>query len=130
MRRLVILVLLMLGASASAFDAAHWIHVKGGSWDPTPATLAELETALQPALPPAARNRGRLPKWDEYTFQYQGRTTLLGRTFVYVNAFCSHDGRNLDQEWVSVFDGGACYFSAKYDPAMKQIYGLEVNGVG
>ena len=32
-------------------------------------------------------------------------------------------------DWVSVFDGGACYFSAKYDPAKKRIYDLEVNGV-
>jgi hypothetical protein len=27
-------------------------------------------------------------------------------------------------------DRGACFFSAKYDPATKQLYDLEVNGVG
>lgn len=115
--------------AALAFNSAHWIHVKGGAWDPTSGVLAELEAALRPALAAAARNRGRLPKWDEYTFQYQGRTTLLGRKFVYVNAFCSHEGRDLTQDWVIVLDGGACYFSAKYDPATKLIYDLEVNGV-
>jgi hypothetical protein len=26
-------------------------------------------------------------------------------------------------------DGGACYFSAKYDPERKIIYDVEVNGV-
>ena len=78
---------------------------------------------------PAAQNRGRLPPWSEYTFQYQGRATLLGRKYVYVNAFCGHESRSLDREWIAVMDGGACYFSAKYDPATKLVYDLLVNGV-
>jgi hypothetical protein len=123
-------VVAMWAVSAFAFDSAQWINVKGGTWSPTPGALADLEAALRPTLIPAAQKRGRLPKWEEYTFQYQGRSTLLGRQFVYVNALCSHEGRNLSQDWVTVFDGGACYFSAKYDPATKRIYDLVVNGVG
>jgi hypothetical protein len=129
MRRYVILLLLIVGASASALDVERWIQVRGGSWDPTAVALTQIETALKPALALAARNRGRLPGWREYTFQYQGRKTLLGRQFVYVNAFCNHESRDLAEDWVTVLDGGACYFSAKYDPETKQIYDLEVNGV-
>jgi hypothetical protein len=129
MRQYVILMLLMVGASASAIDAERWNRVGGGSWDPTPAALTELEAALKPALVLAARNRGRLPAWREYTFQYQGRKTLLGRQFIYVNAFCSHESRDLAQDWVTVRDGGSCYFSAKYDPETKRIYDLDVNGI-
>jgi hypothetical protein len=47
-----------------------------------------------------------------------------------VNAFCHIDSRRLDTEWVVVYDGGACYFSAKYDPTAKRVYDIEVNGVG
>jgi hypothetical protein len=119
----------MLAAHAMALDATHWIQVTGGSWQPTATMLSELEAALQPALAPAARNRGRLPKWNEYTFQYQGRTTLLGQKFVYVNAFCRQEGHSLDRDWVSVLDGGACFFTAKYDPDSKRVYDLHVNGV-
>jgi hypothetical protein len=130
MGRYVIPLLLMVGASAYALDGERWVQVKGGSWDPTPAALTEIETALKPALALAARNRGRLPDWREYLFQYQGRKTLLGRQFVYVNAFCSHENGDLAEDWVTVLDGGACYFSAKYDPITKRIYDLAVNGVG
>lgn len=119
----------MWAVAAFAFNPAHWIHMKGGTWDPAPGAMAEFEGALRPALTPAAQNRGRLPQWDEYRFQYQGRTTLLGRQFVYVNGFCNHEGRDLTHDWVTMLDGGACYFSAKYDPTTKRIYDLEVNGV-
>jgi hypothetical protein len=123
------LLFFIVGASASALDMERWVQVRGGSWDPTPSALTEIEAALKPAVALAARERGRVPGWSEYTFQYQGRRTLLGRHFVYVNAFCRHENRDLAQDWVTVLDGGACYFSAKYDPTTKQIYDLEVNGV-
>jgi hypothetical protein len=129
MRWYVAVAISMLAISAAAFDAEHWIQVKGGAWEPPPAVLAELEATLKPAVGPAAQNRGRIPPWTEYTFQYQGRATLLGRKFVYVNAFCRQQGRSLDREWVTVLDGGACFFSAKYDPGTKRIYDIAVNGV-
>ena len=34
-----------------------------------------------------------------------------------------------NKEWVEVYDGGACYFSGKYDPDKKLVYDLTVNGV-
>jgi hypothetical protein len=48
---------------------------------------------------------------------------------VYVNAFCFHTGTDLAREWVDIEDGGACFFSAKYDPQKKVVYDIRVNGV-
>lgn len=115
---------------AAAVDTGRWVRVHGGAWDPSPAILSELETALKPAVTSAARNRGRLAPWSEYTFQYQGRNSPLARRFVYVNAFCRYEGGSLSKEWVQIDDGGACFFSAKYDPDKKLIYDVEVNCVG
>jgi len=92
-------------------------------------TLSELDSALKPMVTSAAKNSGRLAPWNEYTFQYQGRSTPLGRKYVYVNAFCAHEDGDLKKEWVEVFGGGACFFRAKYDPDKKLIYDVEVNGV-
>ncbi len=78
----------------------------------------------------AAQGRGPLHDWADYTFQYQGRGTFLGYSYVYVNAFCSHTGTTLQTEWVHVMDGGACFFQFRYDPTSKHIYDLTVNGVG
>jgi len=76
-----------------------------------------------------ASGRGRLPDWKSYTFQYQGRRTMLGRKYVYINAFCDDPRHHSLTQWVEVFDGGACSFRAKYDPESKQVYDVEVNGV-
>jgi hypothetical protein len=92
-------------------------------------TLTELEAVLRPAIETASHNRGRLPPWHEYTFQYQGRASLLGQQYVYVNGFCSYSQGDLRAQWVEVFDGGACFFHAKYEPASKRLYDVVVNGV-
>ncbi len=82
------------------------------------------------ALVPAARNRGRIPKWSEYTFQYQGGRTITGSRYIYINALCEPSTRlRLDREWELVADGGACFFTGKYDVSKQKIYDLRVNGV-
>ena len=101
----------------------------GGSWSPDAAMLAQLEDLLKPAVATAARNRGQVPPWNEYHFQYQGRTSLLGHKYVYVNAFCRQTANDVSKDWVTVLDGGACYFSAKFDPDAKRVYDVAVNGV-
>ena len=72
-----------------------------------------------------------MPPWTDYTFQYQGQSSLIGRHYVLVNAFCesNRDQSSYRVTWVKVLDGGACYFSAKYEPGTKRLYDLEVNGV-
>ena len=106
-----------------------WVEVAGGTWKPTAQQLVEVESALKSEVPATAKNRGRLSEWSQYRFQYQGRITLLGRKFIYINAFCSAEHRSLDREWVEVMDGGACYFRAKWDTGAHKLYELSVNGV-
>jgi hypothetical protein len=129
MRRIVLI--LALAPTFAAADPPQWIEVGGGAWKPKPEVLSQAEAALRTAVPTAAANRGHLPEWHSYTFQYQGRSPLLGRRYVFVNAFCDDPAHhpNLAKTWVEVFDGGACFFSAKYDPDSHQLYDLAVNGI-
>jgi hypothetical protein len=129
MIRTLSLAALLLCASAAAFDSTRWIEVRGGTWEPSAAVLSELETALKPPVTAASQNRGKIPQWSAYTFQYQGRTQPLGQRYVYVNAFCFHTGTDLEREWVDIEDGGTCFFSAKYDPQKKVVYDIRVNAV-
>jgi len=105
-----------------------WIEVEGGAWKLDPNMISEVQLTLKSALPTAYG--GRLRKWDAYTFQYQGKTSVLGDRYVFVNAFCD-SSRNDDQmrtEWVEVFDGGTCYFHVEYDLKNKRLRNLLVNG--
>jgi hypothetical protein len=124
MTRALIVALILMCASAAAFDSTRWIPVKGGTWEPSAAVLSDLEAALKPSVTAASQNRGRIPLWSAYTFQYQGRTQLFGQRYAYVNAFCFHTGTHLEREWVNIEDGGACFFSAKYDPQKKVVYDI------
>ena len=130
MRALAVLLTLYLPTVAQAFDQSQWVEVSGGAWHPDTASLAKLETALMPAVNAASMNRGAMRAWNSYTFQYQGRESLLKISYVFVNAFCGASNVDARKTWVEVFDGGTCYFSAKYDPKGGRIYDVRVNGVG
>lgn len=124
---------ILLTALASTFaygiNVSQWVEVGGGAWHPDSQTLAKLETALIPAVTVASKERGDLRKWSSYTFQYQGRNLLLGKPYVFVNAFCGTEIVDIRTTWVEVFDGGTCYFSAKYNPNTQRVYDVRVNGV-
>jgi len=118
-----------MGILALALSMASWIHVPGGTWQPT-AHVAELRDGLEPfVMRAAAEQRKRLPAWSSYTFQYQGRTEQDAKT-IFINAFCSPAPRDVKTQFVLVLDGGACYFRVKYDPASKAFFDLEFNGDG
>ncbi len=127
MRLFAVIPLVLWSVSAAAFDAARWTRVNGGTWIPSPTELRKLEASVIPAVGSATQNMSRTPQWSEYAFQFQGRTGPRGQKFVFVNAFCRYDGGQLDVQWVTVDDGGACYFSAKYDPQDRRIYDLRIN---
>jgi hypothetical protein len=130
MRLFAVIALVLWSVSAAAFDPARWTRVNGGTWIPSPTELRKLEDSLIPAVRSATQNMSRTPQWSEYAFQFQGRTAPRGQKFVFVNAFCHSDGGPLDVQWVTVDDGGPCYFSAKYDLENRRIRDLRINGVG
>lgn len=118
-----------MGILALALSIASWIHVPGGTWQPT-AHAVELRDGLEPFVVRAAAEQGkRLPAWSSYTFQYQGQTEQSRKT-VFINAFCSPAPSDVKTQFVLVLDGGACYFRVKYDPAKKEFFDLEFNGDG
>lgn len=103
-----------------------------GSWEPSSALLEQVENALKLALPAASIGRGGMPMWNTYTFQYRGERSVLLHRFVAINAFCDGPANhpNWRRDWVFVYDGGACFFSAKFAPGSGRLYDLEVNGIG
>jgi hypothetical protein len=122
---------IILAASVSLVAAAappKWIEVDGGSWRLDPSVLSEVQVALRSALPTA--DGGKLRKRDAYTYQYQGKSSVRGNRYVFVNAFCStgRDDNQMRTEWVEVYDGGPCYFQIEYDLKAKQLRKLQVNG--
>ena len=129
MRASVVLLTLFLSTFGYSIDASQWVEVSGGAWRPDSVALAKLEAALVPAVIAASKDRGQMRKWSSYTFQYQGRKSLLGKPYVFVNAFCGTASADVRTAWVEVLDGGACYFSAKYDPKSNRVYDVQVNGV-
>jgi hypothetical protein len=127
---LVVALSLICTTAVAAIDPSKWIEVKGGSWKPDATMLSEIERALKSAVPIAAVNRGAMPPWTAYTFQFQGRSQVMGPRYIVINAFCegSRNDSTLKTTWVRVFDGGPCYFSAQYEPDSKRLYDLVVNG--
>ena len=122
-------VALSICSSALAFDASHWIEVRGGAWHPQASSLPDIDQVLKPAVAAATHGK-RPPAWKDYTFQFQGRVSPLGKRIVFINAFCDSAHYRLTETWVQVFGGGACFFSAKYDPERAGVYDLAVNGEG
>jgi hypothetical protein len=122
---------LVLSISCYALDSPKWIEMNGSGWKPDVEMLSELETKLKPVVLEKSVHRGRIHDWETYTFQYEGRSPLLREKYIYVNAFCDEpiNHPDLKNSWVMVFDGGACFFSAKYEPATKRLFDVKVNGV-
>jgi|SRR5690242_541380 len=117
--------------AAIAIAVGSWLHVPGGTWQPSAAVVADARAQLPAYAKQQASFKGLpLPSWSSYTFQYQGRTLpKSGRRVVYVNAFCTPPPSYAAQEFVSVTDGGTCYFEAYYDPAGKRFIGIAFHGL-
>jgi len=114
---------------AIAILVGSWIHVPGGTWQPSKAELSDAKAKIQPyAVAQAKLQHDDLSPWDAYTFQYQGRD-LHGRKIIYVNAFCSDAPDYATREMVLVLDGGTCYFRAFYDIQTKSFVGISFNGL-
>lgn len=129
MRTIAGIAALLVGAGVFSATPTRWTEVVGGAWHPDAKTLAVVDLALQVPVSDRALDRGGIRPWAEYSFQYQGRKTLMGKRYIYINAFCVHGVAQLDRVWVAAMDGGSCFFNAKYDPEKRLVYDLAVNGV-
>jgi hypothetical protein len=119
-----------LATNVSASAPSSWIHVKGGAWDPDEAVLLHLGASIQSYVTSEATRLGsKLPVWDQYRFQYQGRLDDKRKRIVLVNAFChSSADDKLESEFLFVDDGGPCFFTLEYDQETREFRSLRFNG--
>jgi len=115
--------------TGTALAENKWVHIKGGSWEPSATVLADIKKRLEPYVSNQAKLQARrLRKWREYLFQYQGGEEK-GRKYVFINALCRPDaGWKLEEDFYIVRDGGSCYFHLKYDPTRRRFAELTING--
>ncbi|WP_371184299.1 hypothetical protein [Xanthomonas sacchari] len=113
---------------ALAIAIGSWFSLPGGSWTPNTEDVAAARQQLEPYVTrQASIGKMRLPDWSSYTFQYQGQT-FRGDKVILINAFCRTPPATAATDMVVVFDGGPCYFRARWDPAEKIFLDVVFNG--
>jgi hypothetical protein len=124
-------------SDASRMHQKDHMPADGPYWTPRGDEIEELESELVPYLrshPFSVHEQDLIAavanRWPAYRRQYVGHTEK-GRRLVYLNAFCDSSARFhpcWHDTYVSVADGGPCYFQVSYDPASRQILRVWVNG--
>ena len=124
---------MLFSATASS---GTWTRVDGGTWLAEQPVADALRAAIRRQFDISSqlyktKHGLKTPLWDAYYFQYQG-ITRKGVKLVIVNAFCKSDrgGFDVTKEMWIVYDGGACYFHATYDPASDIVIDFRFNGIG
>jgi len=106
----------------------NWYEVRGGEWEVPAELLAEIVIGTERQL-----GTGRSivsGRAYGYTMQYQGRIQDNSRT-VKVMGACQVDKWTpamLSQQFLAMFDGGKCYFSAIYDIETRKFIRFSYNG--
>jgi len=99
-------------------------------WTPSTEEIARLEVQLKPYLEGVTTPKAKViaAKLGHYKRQYLGYT-VGGKKWIFVNSFCSWTE---DESWrdtiIIVKDGGACFFSVRYDVSRSQFNQLQING--
>jgi hypothetical protein len=113
---------------ALAVVVGSWLAIPNGEWSPAPEQVSELRNSLEPFIKQQALTQHlQLPKWQNYTFQFQGQVDERQK-IIFVNAFCISPPAQAKLQFVHVFDGGPCFFQVKYNPVKKEFYQLMFNG--
>jgi len=108
-----------------------WLAKSDGFWTPSEDDILILEEKIGEFLSQNSSlfNYGE-PVWErigKYQRQYIG-LQRDGSEIIYGNYFCDNHGKNWRLEWVSVLDGGNCYFQVEYDVQQGDFILLMVNG--
>ncbi len=100
-----------------------------GYWTPGKADIMELESGLESYLQQEA-SQGYPDLWQrlpEYKRQYFGLVEN-GRREIYASFFCETLGKDWKRDFVSVLDGGDCFFNVRYDANTDTFFDLDVHG--
>ena len=116
---------------AEEMRLASWLVECDAFWVPSADDILNLEERLPGYLSQNSHEFNRQPpvweRLDEYQRQYVG-FELGGEQFIYGNYFCHSMRINWRQDWVSVDDGGDCYFQVEYEIEGGLFIMLHVNG--
>ena len=114
----------------AAVTVGAWLAMPNGDWRPAPGDVQRIRSQVRAFVDhEALKQHLRLERWERYTFQYQG-ILLHGKRIVFVNAFCEPPPSDATTQFVTVDDGGPCYFQLWWDPLKKSFVGIEFNGIG
>jgi hypothetical protein len=101
-------------------------------WTPTDKQVGALEAGLVPFLeaeiPPDDYRYGFWDELDTYKRQYFGVTFEEGEPLIFANYFCVDAFDYWQEGYVSVADGGDCFFRLLYDPVTDTFLSLRING--
>ena len=61
-----------------------------------------------------------------YNKQYIGYYDSNNEKIIYINFFCNKEHHE-NNDFVVMFDGGTCYFQARFNTASKKFFDLEIN---
>ncbi len=108
-----------------------WLVESDGFWTPAEDDITILEEKIADYLSQnATLFNYQEPVWErlgEYQRQFIG-LQRDGNNLIYGNYFCDNLGKNWRQEFISVEDGGNCYFQVEYDVQRGTFKMLMVNG--
>lgn len=104
---------------------------EGPYWMPSPSQVRAFEHALTREIgsPEARSYPGTSRHLRAYGRQYVG-VVREGQRVIYANGFCDWEPPMPDPEqgWVSVLDGGGCFFGATFNPDTGYLDGPGFNG--
>lgn len=116
---------------AEKMGLGSWLGESGGFWTPSENDILFLEENIVAYLSQnATLFNYQEPVWErlgEYQRQFIG-IHRDGSNIIYGNYFCNNMGKNWRQEFVSVLDGGNCYFQVEYNLERRMFTRLSVNG--
>ena len=120
---------------AEELNIAEWYIEPGTSlkyWSPTESDINALESGLASYLQEKSDRffTEDVPVWerlDQYNRQYAGMV-IEGKNIIYANYFCNSMGLDWRNEFVTVMDGGDCFFQFMYDVGAGEFFDLQVNG--
>lgn len=107
-------------------------EIQGPYWVPSGVDIQHLKRALNSYLKQQADGSSRelASHFAEYRMQYLGYTDH-GKRYIFVNGFCKNfwqTNNTWKSDFVAIFDGGDCYFRARYGVTEAKIVDFVVNG--
>jgi len=108
----------------SEYYDVSFLSIEGKQYTPT---TEEVEKGLNLIRAFLDKQSG-IRDFSEYKTQIISYTNNSGEKVIYANYFCSTFGADWTKEFLSVDDGGNCFFNIKVNLQTEEVFDLIVNG--